>query len=239
MNIGIQFGRKGSQGLPGKNKMLLVGKPLYQWSAHAMMNCSAINECFISTDDDEIENNLLSDGFKSLRRPQELLTNESLLESSIHWAAKEIHRRYPATKYIVITLCNAPAVTTEIIQKGFEILDRQPEVDSAVTVSQLGMFSPERARTLDNGLLVPYVPFNLFGHTISCDRKDHLKTFFADGGATIVRIESLLEMDGNMPPFKWMGRKIYPLEQPANTGDLDYEWQIPVLEWWLKKHGNN
>jgi hypothetical protein len=63
-----------------------------------------------------------------------------------------------------------------------------------------------------------------------------LKTFFADGGATIVRIESLLNMKDNMPPFKWMGKKIYPLEQPAGGGDLDYEWQVPVLEWWVKKY---
>jgi CMP-N-acetylneuraminic acid synthetase len=238
MKIGIQFGRKGSQGLPGKNKMLIAGKPLYQWSAHAMLKCGALDECFISTDDEDIERDLLHQGFKSLRRPAELLNNESLLESSIHWAAQEIQKKYPDVKYVVITLCNAPAVTAATILEGIRILESHPEVDSAVTVAHLGMFSPERARTLQDGLLVPYVPFDAFQHTVSCDRKDHLKTFFADGGATIVRIESLLNMEENLLPFKWMGKKIFPLEQPANTGDLDYEWQIPVLEWWLSKYGN-
>ena len=236
MIIGIQFGRKGSQGLPGKNKMQLAGRPLYQWSANAMLKCTAINKCLISTDDIEIEQDLVGQGFASLPRPAELLNNDSLLETSIHWAAHEIQKRFPTTRFIVITLCNAPTVTNEVIQKGITHLENNPEIDSAITVAHLAMFSPERARTLQDGLLVPYIPFESFGHAITCDRKDHLKTFFADGGATIVRIESLLDMKDNMPPFKWMGKKIYPLEQPAGGGDLDYEWQVPVLEWWVNKY---
>jgi CMP-N-acetylneuraminic acid synthetase len=236
MIIGIQFGRKGSQGLPGKNKMQLAGRPLYHWSASAMLKCSAVSKCLISTDDEEIEQDLVKQGFLSLPRPAELLNNEALLESSIEWAALEIQKKFPTTRYIVITMCNAPTVTSEVIQQGITHLENNPEIDSAITVAQLGMFSPERARTLQDGVLVPYIPFENFGRAITCDRKDHLKTFFADGGATIVRIESLLNMKDNMPPFKWMGKKIHPLEQPAGGGDLDYEWQVPVLEWWVKKY---
>ena len=33
-----------------------------------------------------------------------------------------------------------------------------------------------------------------------------------------------------------MGKKIYPLYQEAG-GDVDYEWQIPQTEYWLRKHG--
>jgi CMP-N-acetylneuraminic acid synthetase len=236
MIIGIQFGRKGSQGLPGKNKMNLAGQPLYQWSAGAMLKCTAINKYFISTDDEEIEQALIKQGFLSLPRPAELLNNEALLESSIQWAAHEIRKQFPSTRFVVITLCNAPTVTDEVIEQGIKYLEDNHEFDSATTVAELGMFSPERARTLQNGSLVPYVPFENFGHTITCDRKDHLKTYFADGGATIVRIESLLDLKDNLPPFKWMGKKIYPLVQPAGGSDLDYEWQVPVLEWWVKKY---
>jgi hypothetical protein len=32
-----------------------------------------------------------------------------------------------------------------------------------------------------------------------------------------------------------MGEKIYPLKQETGCG-VDYEWQIPVVEWWMKKH---
>ena len=35
-------------------------------------------------------------------------------------------------------------------------------------------------------------------------------------------------------PQKWMGRKIFPLKQEAGL-DVDYLWQIPQVEYWLKE----
>jgi hypothetical protein len=33
-----------------------------------------------------------------------------------------------------------------------------------------------------------------------------------------------------------MGKKIYPLKQWGGC-DIDYEWQVPQAEYWLRKHG--
>ena len=39
-----------------------------------------------------------------------------------------------------------------------------------------------------------------------------------------------------MLPQKWMGKNIAPI--PSEGGcDVDYEWQIPMVEHWLKKKG--
>ncbi|MDQ7822767.1 MAG: acylneuraminate cytidylyltransferase family protein [Candidatus Eremiobacteraeota bacterium] len=46
--------RAGSKGIPGKNKKLLGGKPLIQYTIEAAQQSKYINEIFISTDDDEI-----------------------------------------------------------------------------------------------------------------------------------------------------------------------------------------
>jgi hypothetical protein len=37
-------------------------------------------------------------------------------------------------------------------------------------------------------------------------------------------------------PQKWMGRRIAPIESWGGC-DVDYEWQIPMVEYWLKAHG--
>jgi hypothetical protein len=34
-----------------------------------------------------------------------------------------------------------------------------------------------------------------------------------------------------------MGRRIAPIYQEAGC-DIDYEWQVPMVEWWLKKYGS-
>jgi hypothetical protein len=33
-----------------------------------------------------------------------------------------------------------------------------------------------------------------------------------------------------------MGQKIYPLEQWGGC-DIDYSWQVPGVEYWLRQHG--
>ena len=46
--------RGGSKGLPGKNILPLVGKPLIAWSIEAANESKYIDKCIVSTDDKEI-----------------------------------------------------------------------------------------------------------------------------------------------------------------------------------------
>ena len=39
-----------------------------------------------------------------------------------------------------------------------------------------------------------------------------------------------------MLPQKWMGHRIHPIHNWGGC-DVDFEWQIPQVEFWLKKHG--
>ena len=99
------------------------------------------------------------------------------------------------------------------------------------------MFAPERARTPDeNGHLKPYVPFSAFNEDVTCDRKSHKPSFFADGGMTIVRVEFLEDISKNLLPFQWMGHNIGYVEQSGGGGDIDYPWQIEAIKWWLKEN---
>jgi hypothetical protein len=55
-------------------------------------------------------------------------------------------------------------------------------------------------------------------------------------GLSVVRPECLENLDDGLLPQKWMGQKIYPLKQWGGL-DVDFEWQLPQVEYWLKKHG--
>ena len=48
------------------------------------------------------------------------------------------------------------------------------------------------------------------------------KTFFADGGLTIVRAKALENIKDNLLPFQWMGERIGYIEQLPGGGDIDY-----------------
>ena len=43
-------------------------------------------------------------------------------------------------------------------------------------------------------------------------------------------------MEKGLLPQKWMGRKIAPITSNAGF-DLDFDWQVPSLEYWIKKNG--
>ena len=127
----------------------------------------------------------------------------------------------------------------DVIEKAVEILKKNEKIDSVVTVSIYNMWSPLRARKLkDDGFLHPFVPFETFGDpkTLNCDRDSQGDVYFADMSASIVRPRCLENMKDGLLPQKWMGKKIYPLKQWGGC-DIDYEWQIPGVEYWLKKQG--
>ena len=140
---------------------------------------------------------------------------------------------------MVLLFCNAATLLPKTIDEGIRVLRKNPELDSAVTVSRYNMWSPLRARKVNSeGLLDPFVAHEIFeSDTLNCDRDSQGDAWFADVAISVVRPYNLEHLEEGLLPQKWMGKKIYPLKQEAGC-DVDYEWQIPVVEWWLKKYGN-
>ena len=139
---------------------------------------------------------------------------------------------------MVLLFANAPTITAKMIDKGIEILKKDKSCDSAVSTSVYNMWSPLRARKQDkNGYLKPFVPFKTFGNpkTLNCDRDSQGDVYYADMSVSIVRPKCLENLKSGLLPQKWMGKKIAPIKSDAGF-DVDYEWQIPQLQYWLKKN---
>tara|TARA_R110002072_G_scaffold1989_2_gene16416 strand:- start:134157 stop:134894 length:738 start_codon:yes stop_codon:yes gene_type:complete len=239
MIVSLLFGRGGSKGLPGKNVTKLLGRKVLHYPIIACQNSKYVEKMYCSTDGEYIAEAAREMGLEIIDRPDELCTDESLIHDAIVHAAKHVTDQHKV-KYFVITLCNAPNLTTERVDKAIEMLDENPKLDSVISVGRYDMYQPERARTPskeDPMVLEPYVPFESFKHKVSCDRSAHLPSYFSDGGFTVVRSECLIDIHDNLLPFLWMGKTIGYIEQPAGGGDIDYAWQIPVLEEWLRAEG--
>ena len=69
---------------------------------------------------------------------------------------------------------------------------------------------------------------------ITCDRDCMGDVWFTNCSIFVIKPENLKNDDGQMPQ-KWMGSKVYPLEQEMGF-DVDEEWQLAVLEWWIRKY---
>ncbi|MCB1144943.1 MAG: cytidylyltransferase [Leptospiraceae bacterium] len=237
----LLLGRKGSIGFPGKNTYPLFGRPLAWYPMNIAKSTPEIDKVYLSTDDPILMDLAKSEGVEIIERPPHLATKEALGEHAYQHGFQVIEERNPGEniELVVLLFCNAATLTSNTVSEGIRLLREDSSADSAVTVSKYNMWSPLRARKKDSsGYLQPFVPFETFGDpkTLNCDRDSQGDVLFADMGVSIVRPKNLSHLDDGLLPQKWMGQKILPLYQDAGC-DVDYEWQIPVVEWWLRKYG--
>jgi hypothetical protein len=243
MIAALLLGRKGSTGFPGKNLYPVLGRPLTAYPMLAAQHAREIDRVYVSTDDERIMAAAREYGVRVIERPPALATPEALGEDAFVHGYEVIRDEASGNgeevEMMVLLFCNAATVVSRTIDQGVAILRDHADYDAAVTVSRYNMWSPLRARKVGvDGLLHPFVPFETFGdpRTLSCDRDSQGDVWFADMGASIVRPRCLEHIEAGLLPQKWMGQKIYPLEQWGGC-DIDYAWQVPGVIHWLTQHG--
>ena len=241
MICSLILGRKGSVGFPSKNLHVLNGRPLAWYPMNAAARTKEIDEHFISTDDERLKALAETVGFKIIDRPTHLATAEALGEDAYQHGYEQIKKAVGSKiEMLVLLFCNAPTVSSGLISQGIKALEADKTADSAVTVSRYNMYSPTRARRVDKtGYLQPYIPFENFPdiEEINCDRDSQGDVWFADVALSVIRPTNLEKLDGGQLPQKWMGNKILPIYNDAGL-DVDYEWQVGQVDWWLGKHGD-
>lgn len=239
MIVALVIGRKGSKGFPEKNTSLVLGNQLAWYPMITAKKVTKINKVYLSTDDPKLVKIAKSLDIEIINRPKHLASDKALGEDAFKHGYEEILKRENNTiELMVLLFCNSATVSLKSINKGISILNKNSFFDSAVTVSRYNMWSPIRARKLSNdGSLEPFVPFGAYDNSkeINCDRDGMGDIWFADMGCSIIRPCCLEKLDSGLLPHRWMGKKIAPIYQEAGF-DVDYEWQIPLLEWWIKKY---
>lgn len=244
MIVAILIGRDGSTGLPGKNVSPVLGKPMLVWPLIAARAVNEIERTYVSTDSARIKELARGVGARIIDRPAHLCTKEALGEHAYQHAhavvSAELAKEGKEPELYVLLMANAPTVSPAQLREGIAALRAKPDYNSAVTVSCYNMWSPLRARKIGpDGLLHPFVPFETFGDpkTLNCDRDSQGDAWFADMGVSIVRPRNLDRLEDGLLPQKWMGQKIYPIKNEGGL-DVDYAYQMPQAEWWLKTHGS-
>jgi len=243
MIVAILIGREGSSGFPGKNVYPVMGRPLVEYPLMAAQAAPSIDRTYVSTDSEAIKK--ISRNFNAvvIDRPDYLCTKEALGEDAYAHAYEiikaECAQNGEDLELLVLLMANAPTISVEQLEEGIQVLREQPETDSAVTVSCYNMWSPLRARKVDDtGHLQPFVPFETFGDPkkLNCDRDSQGEVWFADMGVSIIRPQNLESLEDGLLPQKWMGKNIWPIKNYGGL-DVDHDYQMPQAEFWLRKNG--
>ncbi len=242
MIIAIMIGRAGSRGFPGKNTKKVLGKAMCEYPLIAAKKSKFVNKIYVATDCNKIKKISKKYNTEFIDRPSKLNNSKALgdhvFEYTYFQIKKKLIKENKKIKLVVLLFANAPTINAKIIDKGIKFLKKNNKFDSAVSTSIYNMWSPLRARKLSKkGNLVPFVDFNYFGNpkTLNCDRDSQGNVYYADMSVSVVRPRCLENLKKGLLPQKWMGKKIAPIRSWGGC-DVDFEWQIPLVEYWIKKN---
>ncbi len=234
MIVGLQIGKEKSLGCPGKNYMKILGRQMNEYPLMAARQY--VDKMYISTDSPSIKASAFKYDATIIERPSVLATPESLTEDVLLHAYEFIKKDLKKPPEMIILLfANTPMLDHKRLAEAIKILKSDETLDSCFSVAKYNMFSPTRARKLQNNIIDSFVDLGAF-QEVSSIRDSQGDVYFVDLSIQVLRSRCLEQIETGQPPFKWMGNKAHGLEIEFGF-DIDAEWQIPVAEYWLEKNG--
>lgn len=138
--IAIIPARGGSRGIPKKNIVNFLGKPLLAWSIEDAKNSKLIDNIYVSTDDKTIAEISENYGAKVIWRPKEISGDFSPAEDALKHALKEIYKKEPEEiSYVVFLQATSPLRETEDINNAIEKIISE-KADSLFSGAEIGDF---------------------------------------------------------------------------------------------------
>jgi len=200
--------RGGSKSIHKKNIKKIAGKPLCAWILEAVHTVSEIDDVYVSTEDEEImqEVKSLGLGTKIIKRPPEFATDEASTESVMMHFSQEVDFD------ILVTLqATSPLTTSEDISRG------------------LDLFFSKNFDSLLTGVRVKSLFWTIEAKPVNYDfkkrpRRQEMKGWFKENGAFYITTRKLLISTG----FR-LGGNICILEMaPETITDIDEpeDWQL-------------
>lgn len=117
MNIAFIPARKGSKGIPGKNKKLFCGKPLVQWSIEQAKDSKLFDDIVVSSDDEDILKLAKSLGVTPVKRKDELAEDDTKLDDVV-WDYIQDH----PCDYICLLQPTSPLRSVKDIKRGYKYI---------------------------------------------------------------------------------------------------------------------
>ena len=185
--------RGGSKGLPRKNILQLVGKPLIAWTIDAAQKSKYIDKCILSTDNKEIASIAQSYNCEvPFMRPKELSCDETPSFSVVAHTVEFFKKNNLHYDYLILLEPTSPLRDANDIDCALEnLVSNRAIADSIVGVSKIESTHPVFDVRINNaGLIEPYI-----GKKFEVFRRQEIKPlYFKEGSLYISDTEILLNI---------------------------------------------
>ena len=220
--------RGGSKGLPGKNIMPLLGKPVLAYTVDAALRARTLDRVILSTDSEEIAEVGRKCGVEvPFIRPAELATDYTHPTAVLDHAITYLAESEGYNIDLVVTLQpTSPLRVAGDIDDTVQLLQNNPDMDSVITVKEVDL-PPYWVLRLDGQYLRPFVDD---GTDYSLKRRQELEQTFRPNGAVYATRRELLKDQGLIFSAFANGKTGYVLMELIRSLDIDTETDFKVIE---------
>lgn len=238
MIASLLIGKHNSGGVPGKNYRNILGRPMVEYPLLAAHHAPTISKIFVSTDSPDIAKSAQKFDAELIQRPEKLAQSDSPTEDAFAHGYQAILKAGLSPEFLVLLFANTPCIHSQYLEKGIELLRKNPDWDSVISLAKFNMFAPMRARSrMPDGTCEPTIDLASLNLSNTFHRDAQGDIYFCDFSVQIVRPERcLVDVAKGVLPFLWLGKKHGYVEIPGGF-DVDAEWQIAAAEHWLQDLG--
>ena len=214
--VAIIPARGGSKGIPGKNLVPLLDKPLLAWSIEHALASSKIQSVWVTSDDDEILDVAKSFGAKAILRPENISGDGATSESAWLHALDYIeHQNEIQISMVVGMQATSPIRGDDDLDEAITIFNRD-NLDSLCSVTPVEDHNQWRRQ---DALVVP---INGYDYKNRKRRQDLEVTYLENGSFYIFTPSSFRKYNNRLSgKIGFYEQKIYKMFQIDNQSDID------------------
>lgn len=204
--IGVIPARGGSQRLPDKNLLPILGRPLVAYTIEAALRATTLDRVVVSTDHSKIADIAKNVGAEVVMRPEKLATAEAPIDDSVRHVVRHLEANDGfLTEIAVLMQANNPVRKKGEIDEVVHKLMRTPWATAVATAYKVSQ-RPEWAKILSNEETKEIRPFMDAG--ISYRIQDLPELYLLDGSVIAVRADVLQKTTGDRRVHAYLGGRV-------------------------------
>ncbi len=230
--IGIIAGRGGNKRLPGKNMMMIAGKPLIVYVIEAARQSMLLERVLVTTDDEEISSVSKKAGAEIIKRPANLALDRSPIDDAYRHVLVTLDERENYKPEIIVAMqANIPVRKEKEIDEIIYKLESNPWA-SSITTGRRIMDRPEWMKSIKDQKTLEIAPYM---NSISIFRKQDLpELFILDGAVIACRRRTLLEADASERVHAYLGdRVVIHVHEACYSHEIDDPEDLDLAEYYL------
>lgn len=191
--LGVILARGGSQGLPGKHLISLLGRPVISYTFDHARQASRLTHVVVSSDDRGILRLAEREGLATVQRPAELATSDATVQDVLLHALDHVERNTAGAAFdAVVTLYGNVPVRPVMTSGSPSVIDHAVDMlfdaaaDSVRSFTPVGKWHPQWMAILRDGHVTPL-------YAGSVHRRQDLAPVWLHDGAVVVSSRAVME----------------------------------------------